>query len=639
MLRKRRRAAASAAPGVASETGEANGTRRGAPQEAEAGTTPFTFAGFRAEPASNELRSEQTGDTQRLEPRTMDVLVLLARNAGQVVSRQTFAETVWPGRQVVDDSLSQCISELRKALGDKAREPGYIRTVPKRGYCFLPEAHWPSAEAKAATAVPPKQTRRAARVSVWFGAVALAALISAVFLAPPSGEPTAGGGAPGARQIMSLLAPGAEAADSLRWRSGSSAAEEYLVERTWLDRARARLEILDQTGTVVWGVVRNAQTAEQRHQAATELADTLSMIATQQTGPTLNSFPPTQQRLFKRARYHVDRRTLEDLERARGLIEQVLSQYPESVEAILLLAEVQRGLAGYDRSLEGPIGQRAAYEALIARVEQLAPQHPAVRARNYSPGVGTIDWQQYETVLRELVAEAPDCAACAERLSDFYLQVGWVGRAVAVWEEHTRYWPTSVSAHATLARLYARRGDAEATLRQVKLISALAGSESWDVRVAEINAYVMLGDVRPWLERVRSLLGEMDEAGELRLRVYEAIAADDEPALEQLSQEEQLLRDFNIALSLGRLDALVARIEHNLAYGEYRDLELVHGWRHEANPINRRYLEGLARLRRDDRLLALIERTGLADFWRQRGQLADYCYADLRGSPRPPYCS
>src|SRR6056297_178420 len=140
MLRKRRRAAASAAPGVASETGEANGTRRGAPQEAEAGTTPFTFAGFRAEPASNELRSEQTGDTQRLEPRTMDVLVLLARNAGQVVSRQTFAETVWPGRQVVDDSLSQCISELRKALGDKAREPGYIRTVPKRGYCFLPEA-------------------------------------------------------------------------------------------------------------------------------------------------------------------------------------------------------------------------------------------------------------------------------------------------------------------------------------------------------------------------------------------------------------------------------------------------------------------------------------------------------------------
>lgn len=67
----------------------------------------------------------------------MDVLVLLARNAGDVVERDTIAGEVWGGRYVSDDPLSKCITELRRVLGDSAREPSYIQTVHKRGYRLI----------------------------------------------------------------------------------------------------------------------------------------------------------------------------------------------------------------------------------------------------------------------------------------------------------------------------------------------------------------------------------------------------------------------------------------------------------------------------------------------------------------------
>lgn len=59
----------------------------------------------------------------------MQVLVVLSGNAGQVVSRRELLDTVWPNQLVRDDTLSRCISQIRKVLG-----PNSIETVPKIGY-------------------------------------------------------------------------------------------------------------------------------------------------------------------------------------------------------------------------------------------------------------------------------------------------------------------------------------------------------------------------------------------------------------------------------------------------------------------------------------------------------------------------
>ncbi len=64
----------------------------------------------------------------------MDVLVHLAANPGKVVPKEELLEAGWSGAFVEEGALSQAIHAIRKALGDDARQPRFIQTVPKRGY-------------------------------------------------------------------------------------------------------------------------------------------------------------------------------------------------------------------------------------------------------------------------------------------------------------------------------------------------------------------------------------------------------------------------------------------------------------------------------------------------------------------------
>ncbi len=84
------------------------------------------------EPALNQLSAG--GKTVKLEPKTMSVLVYLADRPGQVVSREALLSAVWPGVLVGDDSLTQVVIKLRKALGDVPENPAYIQTISKGGY-------------------------------------------------------------------------------------------------------------------------------------------------------------------------------------------------------------------------------------------------------------------------------------------------------------------------------------------------------------------------------------------------------------------------------------------------------------------------------------------------------------------------
>jgi DNA-binding winged helix-turn-helix (wHTH) protein len=73
----------------------------------------------------------------RIRPQLMDMLVCLAARAGKTVSREDLLATVWSGRFVVESCVSRCVAELRQALGDSARQPRIIETIPKRGYRLI----------------------------------------------------------------------------------------------------------------------------------------------------------------------------------------------------------------------------------------------------------------------------------------------------------------------------------------------------------------------------------------------------------------------------------------------------------------------------------------------------------------------
>jgi DNA-binding winged helix-turn-helix (wHTH) protein/tetratricopeptide (TPR) repeat protein len=67
-------------------------------------------------------------------PRAMDVLVHLSSREGEVVSNDELSEACWAPAVASDGSVQVKISELRKALGDKAKNSTYIQTIAGRGY-------------------------------------------------------------------------------------------------------------------------------------------------------------------------------------------------------------------------------------------------------------------------------------------------------------------------------------------------------------------------------------------------------------------------------------------------------------------------------------------------------------------------
>lgn len=84
-------------------------------------------------------RISRSGESVDLQPQVMEVLVYLADNAGEVVSSEEITSRVWRGRVVTHSSIYVTINQLRHALGDDAKNPRYIETVPKRGYRLTAE--------------------------------------------------------------------------------------------------------------------------------------------------------------------------------------------------------------------------------------------------------------------------------------------------------------------------------------------------------------------------------------------------------------------------------------------------------------------------------------------------------------------
>jgi DNA-binding winged helix-turn-helix (wHTH) protein len=73
-------------------------------------------------------------DDVRLRPKSFDVLRYLVENPGRLVGKEELLRAVWRNAFVTDNSLVQCLIEIRRALGHGAQ--AIIRTVPRRGYIF-----------------------------------------------------------------------------------------------------------------------------------------------------------------------------------------------------------------------------------------------------------------------------------------------------------------------------------------------------------------------------------------------------------------------------------------------------------------------------------------------------------------------
>jgi len=76
-------------------------------------------------------------DTYSIDNKSMQVLLFLIQHAGEHVTKDQIFKHVWKDSFVADDILSVAVSKIRKALGDNARSPTFIKTLPGVGYSLI----------------------------------------------------------------------------------------------------------------------------------------------------------------------------------------------------------------------------------------------------------------------------------------------------------------------------------------------------------------------------------------------------------------------------------------------------------------------------------------------------------------------
>jgi DNA-binding winged helix-turn-helix (wHTH) protein/Tol biopolymer transport system component len=143
--------------------------------------TPLQIGDWLLEPAT--LRLRRGARSQRLPRLQFDLLLFLVAHAGELVTREQLIDAVWQRRVVSDEVLSRQVASLRQALGDDAREPRYIETIPKAGYRLVARVGPPAtiadshpAESASGSSGSPSTPRGSARTLLRLGfAAAIAA--------------------------------------------------------------------------------------------------------------------------------------------------------------------------------------------------------------------------------------------------------------------------------------------------------------------------------------------------------------------------------------------------------------------------------------------------------------------------------
>ena len=98
----------------------------------------------------------EQGVERQLRAKTFTLLEYFVQNAGRVVGRDEIMEAIWPDVIVTDDSIAQCIKEIRRTLGDDRHQ--LLRTLPRRGYQFVGPVDICDSAQTVAPSLPPAAT-------------------------------------------------------------------------------------------------------------------------------------------------------------------------------------------------------------------------------------------------------------------------------------------------------------------------------------------------------------------------------------------------------------------------------------------------------------------------------------------------
>ena len=456
------------------------------------------------------------GTETLLRPKTLELLRLFLRNPGRVVGRSEILDAVWPGLFVSDDSITQCVVELRRAMGEVGT--ALLRTVPRRGYLLqAPVMVEEDQPVSALALLPPVQD----------DIPSIAVLPFRKFQDDPENAYFADGIVEGIVHVLSGL-------DRLRVISRGSALA--LAERTvdpreigralgvryvlygGVQRAGDRLRISTELSESETGNIIRTDRHDGDMADLFALQDRIAEQAVATITPTVREHelqralrkPPanlTAYDLVLRALDRFHRLDRESFDRARDIFQQALIADPNSALAYGYLSwwHTLRLAQGWSSDVE--FDRASAAKAGLAAVERDPNDALALAAHGYEMGYGQRDFAAAEALLNRAVDISPSCAIAWSFGAALRC---WMGRGLEALEWGTRAVRLAPSDPFTflyehiLSQAYYTSGDYDASVLWGRRSSAANPNHSptWRTMIASLVASDCLEETKILVQRV-----------------------------------------------------------------------------------------------------------------------------------------
>ena len=347
-------------------------------------------------------------------PRCFDALLLLIERRGELLDKEFLLSTLWPDVVVDENSLAKVISDVRRALGEGAKDSGCIVTVPRRGYRFTAEVEIRRNDAAPAGSSAQGSIR---------GEIRSLAVLPFTFINPDAADEGLGLGLADAlitrlgqlrrTRVRPTTSVARFAGQTLAPVAAGRALEVEAVITGTIRRADGRVRVGVQMVSVRDDAVTWAERFDSASTGALELEDSIAeRVATALTlALASEEQPPAPKRYtssadayehYIRARYLITKRTREHLYAALASLERAIAIDPQFALAYAALSEawIQFGLrAAVSQSLrprEVMPKARAAAEKALAIDESLSEAHASLGQVLF-----TYEWQR-EAGVREL---------------------------------------------------------------------------------------------------------------------------------------------------------------------------------------------------------------------------------------------
>lgn len=494
----------------------------------------FQLDGLAIDPRTGEATGP--GGCEKLDPKVVDVLLVLARRPGQVVPREELLALAWPDGTASDEMLSRCIYELRRQLslaGNDEQLKALIETVPKRGYRLNARIAVPEPAPAARATKPRRLLRLALPVAAAVAAVGIAAWLAS------GRDPDGPGGArtaPASANSIAVL-PFLDLSESQDQEHFADGIAEEILDRldqpggprviartssfAFRDKSRDIREIASQLGVthVLEGSVRQSgdriritaqliSASDNAHlwsttfdrklgdlfavqdEIATAVASALQIsldgIATTTDTPTR----PEAYEPFLRGRFFYNRRAPGDIERSVKYFREALAIDPGYAKAWAALAGAYNLLKAQDRkSTESwlELQGEAAHKAV-----ELGPGLAVAHARLAQYYFGAANRQKGSEHFQIASALDPNDPLVQGFSGDRAVRQGDLEGAVLIWRQLVDRNPLSYTDRSNLASFLASAGRLEESVGEYRRALELNPDARWPLRFDLVRALVQL---------------------------------------------------------------------------------------------------------------------------------------------------